>query len=77
MRVRIYDEEIAVRARIHTINGFSAHADQAELLAWHGRIGDPERTFLVHGEEHVMRKFAGYLKGTQVELPKLHEEFAL
>ena len=76
-RVRIYDEEIAVRARIHTINGFSAHADQAELLAWHGRIGDPERTFLVHGEEHVMRKFAGYLKGTQVELPKLHEEFAL
>jgi metallo-beta-lactamase family protein len=76
-RVRIFDDEIPVRARIHTINGFSAHADQAELRAWHGRIGTPQRTFLVHGEEHAMRSFAGCLKGTQVELPSLHEEFAL
>ena len=32
--VEIFGERISVRARIHTINGFSAHADQAELLAW-------------------------------------------
>lgn len=76
-RVRIYDEEVRVRARIHTINGFSAHADRAELLAWHGRIGGPARTFLVHGEEDVMRAFAGYLTGTRVEMPGLHEEFEL
>jgi metallo-beta-lactamase family protein len=76
-RVRIYDEEVRVRARIHTINGFSAHADRAELLAWHGRIGGSTRTFLVHGEEDVMRAFAGCLKGARVEMPALHEEFEL
>ena len=32
--VNIFGEKIPVRARIYTINGFSAHADQAELLAW-------------------------------------------
>lgn len=76
-RVRIYDEDVRVRARIHTINGFSAHADRAELLAWHGRIGGSTRTFLVHGEEDVMRAFAGCLKGARVEMPGLHEEFEL
>lgn len=71
-QVRIYGEEIPVRATIHTINGFSAHADQAELLAWHHQIGTPERTFLVHGEDEVMRRFATQLKNTRVELPTLH-----
>jgi predicted metal-dependent RNase len=33
-QVNILGEDIPVRARIYTINGFSAHADQAELLAW-------------------------------------------
>jgi len=33
--VKIFWEEIPVRAKIHTINGFSAHADRQELLAWH------------------------------------------
>ncbi|KXS31280.1 MAG: YSH1, Predicted exonuclease of the beta-lactamase fold involved in RNA processing [Candidatus Gallionella acididurans] len=38
-----------MRAKIHTINGFSAHADQAELLARHSHTSNSERTFLVHG----------------------------
>jgi metallo-beta-lactamase family protein len=75
--VRIYGEEIPVHARIYTINGFSAHADQAELLAWHGQIGGPERTFLVHGEEQTMSHFASLLKGAQVEMPALGETFEL
>ncbi len=73
--VRIHGEQIPVHARIHTINGFSAHADQAELLAWHGRIGAPARTFLVHGEAQTMSHFAALLKGTQVEMPALNEVF--
>jgi metallo-beta-lactamase family protein len=73
--VRIYGEKIPVRAKIHTINGFSAHADQAELLAWHGQTGNPERTYLVHGDEQVMRQFAGHLKQTQVVMPALNEIF--
>jgi metallo-beta-lactamase family protein len=75
--VRIHGEQIAVHARIHTINGFSAHADQAELLAWHARINGSKRTFLVHGEEQTMRHFAGLLKGAQVEMPALNEVFEL
>jgi len=75
--VQIYDEKIPVRARIHTINGFSAHADQAELLAWHGRISGVARTFLVHGEQQTMGRFAALLKNTQVDMPALNEMFEL
>ncbi len=75
--VRIYGEETAVRAAVHTINGFSAHADQAELLAWHRRIGSPERTFLVHGEELAMKAFAGLLAGSRVDMPALNQAFEL
>ncbi len=75
--VRIFGEEIRVRAAIHTINGFSAHADQAELLAWHDRIKGVQRTFLVHGEEQTMGHFAGLLERTSVEMPTLHQDFEL
>lgn len=75
--VRIYHEEIPVRAKVFTIGGFSAHADQAELLAWHQQTGSPERTFLVHGDKEVMKHFAEKLSGTQVEMPSLHQEFTL
>jgi metallo-beta-lactamase family protein len=68
--VRIFDETIPVRATIHTINGFSAHADRDELLAWHRRVR-PERTFLVHGEEDVMQAFAPLLRDTEVVMPEL------
>ncbi|MGD8619684.1 MAG: MBL fold metallo-hydrolase, partial [Gammaproteobacteria bacterium] len=37
--VDIFGEEYAVRAQIHTIGGFSAHAGQTGLLAWHGHTG--------------------------------------
>jgi len=76
-RVRIFGEEIPVRASIHTIGGFSAHADQAELLDWHRHTGHPETTFLVHGEEDSMNSFAKKLKGARVEMPGLHQSYAL
>lgn len=74
--VVIFGERVSVRARIHTINGFSAHADQAELLAWRAKT-QAARTFLVHGEEEVMRSFAAKLAGAQVETPALDETFDL
>jgi phosphoribosylpyrophosphate synthetase len=67
--VRIFGEEIAVRAKIHTISGFSAHADQRELLEWHQHTGGPSQTFLVHGEEKAMHHFAGLLDRTEVIMP--------
>jgi metallo-beta-lactamase family protein len=75
--VHLYGEEIPVRANIQTINGFSAHADQAELLAWHRQTGEPERTFLVHGEEETMRLFATLLKSTGIEMPIPHQVYEL
>jgi len=74
--VRLFGEEIPVRARIYTINGFSAHADQAQLLAWHGHTG-AARTLLVHGEEDAMRQFAAQLRATQVEMPVLNQMIEL
>jgi metallo-beta-lactamase family protein len=74
--VHIFGEEIAVRAHVYTINGFSAHADQAELLAWHAQAAAP-KTFLVHGDESAMQAFAQRLQGTAVQMPTLHQQFEL
>jgi metallo-beta-lactamase family protein len=76
-QVHLFGEVIPVKAGIHTINGLSAHADQAELLAWHRQTGDPQRTFLVHGEEESMRTFATLLKNTRIEMPEPHQVFEL
>lgn len=75
--VRIFGEEIPVHARIYTINGFSAHADQAELLAWHARVGSPQTTFLVHGEETVAHHFKDLLKHTKAIVPQQGSIYAL
>ena len=75
-QVKILGEDVPVRARIYTINGFSAHADQAELLAWQKQTG-AKRTFLVHGDEDTMRKFAARLVDTRVEMPAPHQVFEL
>ena len=75
--VHIFGEDIPVHASIHTIGGFSAHADQAELLAWHKGTGNPKTTFLVHGEEESMHIFAKKLKNTHVEMPVLHQTYDL
>jgi metallo-beta-lactamase family protein len=75
--VNIFGEEYAVRAQIYTIGGFSAHAGQTELLAWHAETGTPQRTFLVHGEKDSMTAFSRLLNNTQVEMPELHQEYQL
>jgi len=75
--VRVLHEEVEVNAEIHTIGGFSAHADQRELLDWHALTGNPERTFLVHGEEAAMQALADQLTGVTVAMPRLHESFVL
>jgi metallo-beta-lactamase family protein len=74
--VQILGDFIPVRASIHTINGFSAHADQAELLKWHEHTG-AARTFLTHGEEDAMQAFASQLGKTQVQMPALNQSFDL
>ncbi len=76
-KVKLFGDWIPVRARIYTINGFSAHADRDELLDWHRATGKPGTTFLVHGEPEVARKFGKALKGTDVTIPAPHQSFTL
>jgi metallo-beta-lactamase family protein len=73
--VSLLGEIIQVRASIHTINGFSAHADQRELIAWRGGIQGIETTFLVHGEEPAMRALAAKLGNDRIEIPALHQSY--
>ncbi len=70
-RVHIYGDEIRVKARIHTINGFSAHGDHDDLLHWLAGSGDAE-VFLVHGESDVMDAFSADLRerGRRVTIPE-------
>ena len=79
-RVRLFGDEIPVRARIHTIGGLSAHADQAAMLAWLGRFRHPpQHTFLVHGEKSIAFEFrdviAGRLSWSNVKVPAPGESF--
>ncbi|MCF8142961.1 MAG: MBL fold metallo-hydrolase [Deltaproteobacteria bacterium] len=49
-QVKIFRENVAVRARVFTIGGFSAHADQEDLLAWVSHFESNPKVFVVHGE---------------------------
>jgi metallo-beta-lactamase family protein len=75
--VAMFGEQVQVRASIHTVNGFSAHADQSELIAWRKRMTGIETTFIVHGEEPVMHKLAAALGPGRIEIPALHQSFEL
>ena len=50
--IKMLGEMIPVRARIKTLDGFSAHADQGEILRWLGYFATaPRKTYIVHGEQ--------------------------
>ncbi len=78
--VHLLGEDIAVNASVSTINGFSAHADQGELSAWHAAVG-ARHTFLVHGEVEVMEQFASILarqtEAGKIDLPREGQVFDL
>jgi len=53
--IRLFGSEIAVRARIETLGGFSAHAGQSDLLNWVGHFRTRPRVMLVHGEPESLK----------------------
>ncbi len=80
-KVRIFDEEIAVNAKIVNIEGFSGHADQKGLLDWILAMKQkPMKILLVHGEEETIEKFSQIIAsriGIPTIIPSLDETFEL
>ena len=60
--VRIHQETIRVRARIHTIGGLSAHGDQDDLARWYGSFAPRPPVYLVHGETVAAEGLAARLR---------------
>ena len=61
--VRLLGEDIVVRAKIHTLGGFSAHAGQTQLVEWTGRFTERQpQVYLVHGEPEKMTALKTRLK---------------
>jgi metallo-beta-lactamase family protein len=79
--VKLFGERVAVRARIHTLGGFSAHAGQAELLDWFGQMAPSRpRVIVTHGEEAARNALAAKLRerfGLASEIPSVGDELQL
>ncbi|MCK9365150.1 MAG: MBL fold metallo-hydrolase [Syntrophales bacterium] len=62
-KIHILNEDVAVRAKIFTINGFSAHAGQTQLLEWFGHFKNRDiKLFLTHGEYTAQQELARLIK---------------
>lgn len=78
--VRIFGEDIAVKAGIYTLGGFSAHADQSELLDWLSSFDTKPLIFINHGEAETSLIFSKIVKerlGLETIIPKEGEGFEL
>jgi metallo-beta-lactamase family protein len=70
------DEKIAVKATIHTLGGFSAHASQSQLLEWTSNFKKPRpKLFLIHGEleAKITLKKCFSRKGWSANIPHYEE----
>ena len=79
--VNVLGEPVVRRAEVAALDGFSAHADQRELLEWASALDPrPATIFLVHGEIGPMEVLATALRkrlGVEVHVPMLGQEFEL
>jgi metallo-beta-lactamase family protein len=79
--IRVFGDELPVRAEVESIDGYSAHADRKELLAWVRRLGGPiRRAFVVHGEPPALEAMAQALREAgvrDVRVPRQGESFDL
>jgi len=79
--VKIWGESIAVKAKIYSLGGFSAHAGQTDLLRWFSAIAPSNpRVVLVHGEDKARAALAEKLLrqfGVKAEIPGYGEEIQI
>ena len=60
--IRLWGEEVRVAAKVHTIGGLSAHADQVALKNWYGNFNGHPPVTLVHGEERAITGLSDCLR---------------
>jgi metallo-beta-lactamase family protein len=79
--VKIFGEKIAVKATIHTLGGFSAHAGQTDLMKWFDVIAPSKpRVVLTHGEDDQRAALAKLIQQRYrlpSKLPKMGETIEL
>ncbi len=79
--IHLLGSEIAVKAKIHTLGGFSAHAGQGQLTEWLSGFDKVRpRLYLVHGEEEKSRALQEHLSGTlgwKAHIPEPGEKISL
>ena len=80
-KITLFGEDMDIAARIYTINGFSAHAGQDQLLSWlEPLVHDKANVVLVHGEEKAQTTLSGLIKekfGVTPLVPGYMEEMIL
>lgn len=62
--IKLFGEEISVRANIQNLAGISGHADREMLLDWLKHTGNPVRIFVNHGDDEVCSSFAKTIEDT-------------
>ncbi|RJR50160.1 MAG: MBL fold metallo-hydrolase [Desulfobacteraceae bacterium] len=78
--VKIFGEPVSVRAKVFTIGGFSAHADQKDLLEWVSHFESRPKIFTIHGEQTASETLAERIRERfhlDVYIPKWKERLIL
>lgn len=78
--VKVLHQPIAVKAKIHTLGGFSAHAGQSQLLDWVKHFEHHPELYLVHGELEKMQVLQQVLREKYnwiANIPEPGEQIAL
>jgi metallo-beta-lactamase family protein len=80
--LQIFGEDVPLNAHVEVIDGYSAHADRTEMIAWLGRVKEKSSRlgpiWLVHGEPAVQDEFKATLtaRGYSVECPEPHTTYS-
>ena len=79
--VFIHGQAVSVRAKIENIRGYSAHADQKQLLDWISNMRHTvKKVFVVQGDQEASEALAQAARdqlAVDAETPKIGEEFEL
>ncbi len=81
--IKVFGDEVPLRAEVEVLNGYSAHADRRDLRAWLSAVRErgsaPERVFLVHGEVAAQDALAEVLRGDgfAVSVPSRGDRFTV